>query len=96
MPSNQRAIVVDLNFEPQTAMRPEFGVGVSDLRAHRSEHPDVAPGCGEPNHAGLLDGLDELCGAAVHRRHLRTVDLDHDVVDLQRPKRRHQMLDRRD
>ena len=45
---------------------------------------------------GAVNHLDKRRRAAIHDRRFRSVDLDENIVDLQRIKRRHQMLDRRD
>ncbi len=72
---------------------PERGgrIAVGDL--HRAQHLDRTARGALLDQAGALHQLDEGRGAAIHRRHLGTVDLDQHVVELEPGEGREQMLD---
>src|SRR6185503_11507038 len=84
---------IDLDLDARTVVGPEFGKGFAELDADRLVDLQVTALGGEMGDAGLVDGVEERLGAAVHHGHFRPVDLDHDIVDGQRPQRRHQVLD---
>ena len=93
LPADQRVLEVDLDLDAAAVIGRELGKRVAGLDAHGLENPDVAARRVEPGDTRLIDRGDEGAGAAVHDRHFRPVNLDHDVVDVERAERRHEVLD---
>src|SRR5690606_13209418 len=81
LPSDRRALEIDLDLEAGAVIGLEFGPGSAAVDAHRLDDADVAALDVERLDAGLVDGFDELGSAAVEDRHLVAIDLDDDVVD---------------
>ncbi len=66
-----------------------LGIAGTDL----AQHLDAAPRRFLLLAPGAFDEEDEGCGAAIHDRHFRPIDIDDDIVDLGAGERRHEMLD---
>ena len=80
--ADQRVFEIDLDLDAAAVVRHEFGVRLTDIDAHRLDDLEVADAGGEVRDAGMIDGVDESAGAAIHDRDFRSVDLDVGIVDL--------------
>ena len=90
---NERMIEFDLGLDPEAVLvGPQFAERAVLGHAHRLDHFDIAARQRARGEAGLIDGIDEGRGTAVHDRHFRPVDLDHHIVHAEPAQRRQQML----
>lgn len=92
---DQRCIKVNVDFKTGAIVLAEFGPGATHFDTNRLDDPDVAAFDGMIDQPGRIKRFDEHRGATVHDRDFAAVKLDADIVNAERVKRGHQMLNRR-
>ena len=93
--ANEGRVELNLNIEMEAVIGRKLADSASVLNGHRLQDLEEAAGRVELDQAHLVDGLDELGGAAIHDRHFGAVDLDQGIVDAEAAQRCEKMLDRR-